>query len=80
LALSRAIGDFEFKQNDTLPAEKQVVTSMFFMGRINLVTNKHISIGDPDIIDHKITKDDEFFVLACDGKLMIQRRCVQRYS
>ena len=26
LALSRAIGDFEFKQNDSLPAEKQVVT------------------------------------------------------
>ncbi|KAI8367262.1 phosphatase 2C-like domain-containing protein [Blakeslea trispora] len=49
LALSRAIGDFEFKQNDSLPAEKQVVTC------------------DPDIIDHKITKDDEFFVLACDG-------------
>jgi hypothetical protein len=29
LALSRAIGDFEFKQNDALPAEKQVVTSRF---------------------------------------------------
>ncbi|KAG2232644.1 hypothetical protein INT48_004244 [Thamnidium elegans] len=38
LALSRAIGDFEFKQNEKLPAEKQA-----------------------------ITKDDEFFVLACDG-------------
>lgn len=26
LALSRAIGDFEFKQNDQLPAEEQIVT------------------------------------------------------
>lgn len=25
-------------------------------------------IGNPDIITHKISKDDEFFVLACDGK------------
>lgn len=49
LALSRAIGDFEFKQSEDLPAEKQVVTC------------------NPDIITHKITKDDEFFVLACDG-------------
>ncbi|KAI7892521.1 phosphatase 2C-like domain-containing protein [Mucor mucedo] len=49
LALSRAIGDFEFKQSENLPAEKQVVTC------------------NPDIIEHKITKEDEFFVLACDG-------------
>ena len=27
LALSRALGDFEFKQNGTLSAEKQVVTA-----------------------------------------------------
>jgi hypothetical protein len=26
LALSRAIGDFEFKQNHRLPAEEQIVT------------------------------------------------------
>ncbi|KAI9282651.1 phosphatase 2C-like domain-containing protein [Sporodiniella umbellata] len=49
LALSRAIGDFEFKQSEHLPAEEQVVTS------------------NPDLIDHQITKDDEFIVLACDG-------------
>ncbi len=29
LALSRAIGDFEFKQSEDLPAEKQVVTCKF---------------------------------------------------
>ncbi|KAI8332400.1 phosphatase 2C-like domain-containing protein [Chlamydoabsidia padenii] len=49
LALSRAIGDFEFKQNDQLPAEEQVVTC------------------NPDIIEHELTEEDEFIVLACDG-------------
>lgn len=49
LALSRAIGDFEFKQNSNLPPEQQAVTC------------------DPDVIEHTITDQDEFFVLACDG-------------
>lgn len=31
------------------------------------MTKKFI-LGVPDVIDHTITKDDEFFVLACDGK------------
>lgn len=50
LALSRALGDFEFKQNGTLSPEKQVVTA------------------DPDVIFHKRTDEDEFLILACDGK------------
>ncbi|CAO3677847.1 unnamed protein product [Rhizopus microsporus] len=49
LALSRAIGDFEFKQNNDLPPEKQAVTC------------------HPDVLEHKITDEDEFLVLACDG-------------
>ncbi|CAO3695766.1 unnamed protein product [Rhizopus stolonifer] len=49
LALSRAIGDFEFKKNDDLPPEKQAVTCY------------------PDVIEHTLTEEDEFFVLACDG-------------
>ncbi|KAI7864229.1 phosphatase 2C-like domain-containing protein [Spinellus fusiger] len=49
LALSRAIGDFEFKRNEHLSAEEQIVTC------------------NPDIIEHAITEEDEFFVLACDG-------------
>ncbi|KAI8977310.1 phosphatase 2C-like domain-containing protein [Mycotypha africana] len=49
LALSRAIGDFEFKQNSSLSPEEQAVTCK------------------PDVIQHNITADDEFFVLACDG-------------
>lgn len=49
LALSRAIGDFDFKKSPDLPAEEQVVTVF------------------PDVIEHQITDDDEFIVLACDG-------------
>lgn len=49
LALSRGIGDFEFKNNLELPAEEQAVTAL------------------PDVLEHDITKDDEFVVLACDG-------------
>lgn len=49
LALSRAIGDFEFKKNKDLPAEQQIVTA------------------NPDVTEHKITEDDEFLVVACDG-------------
>ncbi|ANZ76220.1 BA75_02099T0 [Komagataella pastoris] len=49
LALSRAIGDFEFKRANDLPAHDQAVTAL------------------PDIIEHKITSQDEFIVLACDG-------------
>lgn len=49
LALSRAIGDFEFKKSTDLPPEEQIVTAF------------------PDIIEHDITENDEFVVLACDG-------------
>lgn len=50
LALSRALGDFEFKKNYALSPEKQVITS------------------DPDVTVHEISGEDEFLVLACDGK------------
>ncbi|OBZ81488.1 Protein phosphatase 2C 2 [Choanephora cucurbitarum] len=49
LALSRAIGDFEFKQAANLPPEEQAVTCY------------------PDVVEHTITDQDEFLVLACDG-------------
>ncbi|KAI1319948.1 Protein phosphatase 2C 2 [Mortierella claussenii] len=49
LALSRALGDFEFKMNSTLGPEDQIVTA------------------NPVIVEHKLTDDDEFLVLACDG-------------
>lgn len=50
LALSRAIGDFEFKKSAELPPEQQIVTAY------------------PDVEIHDISEDDEFLVLACDGK------------
>ena len=49
LALSRAIGDFEFKKSADLSPEQQIVTAF------------------PDVIQHSITDDDEFLVIACDG-------------
>jgi Protein phosphatase 2C len=50
LALSRAIGDFEFKKSAELPPEAQIVTAY------------------PDVLEHDLTDDDEFLVVACDGK------------
>ncbi|KAI8363721.1 phosphatase 2C-domain-containing protein [Mortierella sp. GBAus27b] len=49
LALSRALGDFEFKMNATLGPDDQIVTA------------------NPVIVNRKLTDDDEFLVLACDG-------------
>lgn len=53
LALSRAIGDFEFKKSADLGPEQQIVTAY------------------PDVVVHEMTDDDEFLVIACDGKLVI---------
>ena len=52
LALSRAIGDFEFKNATELCPKAQIVTAF------------------PDIEVHNISDDDEFLVIACDGKLL----------
>ncbi|CAG79549.1 YALI0E14795p [Yarrowia lipolytica CLIB122] len=49
LALSRAIGDFDFKRSPYFPPEEQIVTAY------------------PDVIEHQLTADDEFLILACDG-------------
>ncbi|CAN6175306.1 unnamed protein product [Urochloa humidicola] len=49
LNLSRAIGDMELKQNEILPAERQIVTA------------------EPELKTVKLSEDDEFIVLACDG-------------
>ena len=50
LALSRAIGDFEFKKSAELAPEQQIVTAY------------------PDVVVHEMGDDDEFLVIACDGK------------
>ena len=49
LALSRAIGDFEFKKEYSLEPEAQIITS------------------NPDIMEHRISEEDEFLIVACDG-------------
>lgn len=56
LALSRALGDFEFKKNYALGPQKQIITA------------------DPDVTIHDISDEDEFLVLACDGKLASLKR------
>ncbi|TCD66613.1 Protein phosphatase 2C 2 [Steccherinum ochraceum] len=60
LALSRALGDFEYKKNPSLPAEAQIITC------------------DPDFIEHQITEEDEFLVVACDGiwDCLTSQQCV----
>lgn len=55
LALSRAIGDFEFKKSADLSPENQIVTAF------------------PDVEVHDLTDEDEFLVLACDGKSRAER-------
>lgn len=50
LALSRAIGDFEFKKSAEMSPENQIVTAF------------------PDVAVHDLSDEDEFLVLACDGK------------
>uniref|UniRef100_A0A0D9XGN6 protein-serine/threonine phosphatase n=1 Tax=Leersia perrieri TaxID=77586 RepID=A0A0D9XGN6_9ORYZ len=49
LNLTRAIGDMELKQNELLPAERQIVTA------------------EPELKTVKLSEDDEFIILACDG-------------
>jgi len=38
-----------------------------FKKNYNLSPEKQIITSDPDIIEHQITEEDEFIVLACDG-------------
>lgn len=62
LALSRAIGDFEFKKSAELSPENQIVTAF------------------PDVDVHDLTDEDEFLVLACDGKWRLARESLGNYS
>lgn len=62
LALSRAIGDFEFKKSAELAPEQQIVTAY------------------PDVVVHDMGDDDEFLVIACDGKVYLRRQVTQAPS
>lgn len=50
LALARALGDFDYKRNEALSPEAQIITC------------------DPEIVEHDMTDEDEFLIIACDGK------------
>lgn len=74
MALSRAIGDFEFKQNPSLTPEHQIVTggynSFFFicLSCMIFVLNNIIPFtAYPEVRKEDITEKAEFLVLACDG-------------
>jgi len=49
LNLSRALGDLEYKKDDKIGVQEQLITAW------------------PDIIKKKVSADDEFLVLGCDG-------------
>lgn len=56
LALSRAIGDFEYKP---LTPPKSATANWFL--------NNHMVTAFPDVTVEPLTKDVEFIILACDG-------------
>jgi protein phosphatase 2C family protein 2/3 len=63
LALSRALGDFVFKKNETKPPEEQIVTCECLLLFDNYIT----FVANPDITTTALSSDHEFIVLACDG-------------
>ena len=56
LALSRAIGDFEYKP---LTPPKGAAASWYL--------NNHMVTAWPDVVVKPMHKDVEFIILACDG-------------
>ena len=70
LALSRAIGDFNFKGNEDLSQAEQIVTGKLkFMIIIScLMKGAPLFIANPEVIVMDVTPEHEFIVLACDGE------------
>jgi protein phosphatase 1G len=71
------LGDMELKQNEALPAERQIVTAepelktVSFAGQLvslfPFILNK-MELSIPlSFYQVKLSEDDEFIVLACDG-------------
>ncbi|KZT73787.1 PP2C-domain-containing protein [Daedalea quercina L-15889] len=60
LALARALGDFDYKRNEALSPEAQIITC------------------DPEIVEHEMTDEDEFLIIACDGiwDCLTSQQCV----
>lgn len=74
LALSRALGDFKFKQNKKLQAERQIVTGTFgfvydvFSFANEKKMNVELSfVAYPDVEIHDIDESWDFVLLASDG-------------
>lgn len=65
MALSRAIGDFDFKKSKDLEPKDQIVT-----GRTLLSPCTNVS-AFPDIKENELDDWDEFIVLACDGIILL---------
>jgi protein phosphatase 1G len=71
------LGDMEMKQNEDLPAERQIVTAepelktVSFSGHLVLLFPFILNKMEPSILlsfyQVKLSEDDEFIVLACDG-------------
>ena len=63
LAMSRALGDFFFKQNVEAPLHKQIVTGML---ETVAVQNRTLYLAIPDVTISCLS-DLEFVVIGCDG-------------
>ncbi|KAK4590089.1 hypothetical protein RGQ29_020594 [Quercus rubra] len=63
LNLARAIGDVEFKQNKSLPADRQIVTANPDIKTVCGIWTSAVFVR----IGVELCDDDEFLVLACDG-------------
>jgi protein phosphatase PTC2/3 len=77
LALSRALGDFVFKRNESKSPEEQVVTGKIrLMSLDNFYSVEIYFSALPDIEVRNITPDWEFVLLACDGIWDVMGRSV----
>lgn len=78
LALSRALGDFVFKRNESKSAEEQVVTGkIIFITIMKIFDDEKMYLAAlPDIEVRNITPEWEFVLLACDGIWDVMGRSV----
>ena len=47
-----------------------------FKKNYSLTPDKQIITSNPDVTEHDITEDDEFFVLACDGEFLLEYQSI----
>lgn len=66
LAMSRALGDFFFKQNLDAPLHKQIVTGKYCSGLRRDLYIRFLFLAIPDVTISCL-KELEFVVIGCDG-------------